>query len=1030
MKDWKKGLGGVLGLLLVGTVWADSAVSASFYSREGLVLHYDGIENAGAGVHADAPAKWVNLAGAADGAYDVTLPDWVTSDANSMYSAVIPNLPNGAAVNASKSTAPVLSAVEGISAATPVTTVEIVMARDAEWTYTDNYYNTQHVFTYPHGGICLRSSGAPANPDYCVVYPVSATRTDMTYWSPAGTQSTESHTLAATLGVGVHTRWLDGAKDGGGWNPNYESDMGTTFRFFTNTRVGIRVYAIRLYNRALTAEEIAFHAKLDAIRFFGADADDSVRMVVKAVPVQRFNGAEDVAPDPEVWDLQANRRLTRGVDYWVSYGANDRPGIGRLGVSGLGVYASQPAVQRTFTIESGFAATLAAAPSGRLTADVAFPAADMPRQLFVAWGETDGGTLTNGWPAANIAKVADVPVGATSAAVTLPDAVSSAPAIRFFLEHAATPRAYVTDSLRALYDGVYNAGTYTAPVHDNTVRTWLDLTGNGNDVVNMPDYVIVQDDAVVSQVRTDPATGQKTSTKTGTYPSLASLHGLPSAPESLTLETATKCAAAWVFTDNYGNLQYILNTPLGGVGYRESGNLAYGVGYLAEKNGSNVASYNSWWHKTADRRQVHTLTARLMPGVANNTFLLDGVFDPQAKTMSLWTDTKAFAGSYSFFSNPRADVTAYSVRLYARRLSDLEVKRNAAVDQARFRGGNGTILAASPLLTGGRFAGKSHSDGTVDVGFAAASCVRRLYVAWGDADCGAETNAWPNVAFLATVPADVTQLSSVPLPSAAARAHAGRLFLVDVYDSTSYVTDGLAAHYDGIDNVLQGGVRRHDAEARTWSDLTGGGADVELPDYVSVKSACLLSVNHVGKSSVLVPVSGISSNSTAITLESVATCTWKVWNDYGNLQSPCSTPLGAVGYRNNADNGFFYYVPVSQNRLSLYDWYPAGVDRTQIHTLATTLTYQGSERYLDAALNGKGSGANYSSARSDMCTFFAAPRADLNVYGVRIYSRLLSKEELEWNSFVDDVRFRSKVVPARASDVVDFAGKGVVIIFR
>lgn len=159
----------------------------------------------------------------------------------------------------------------------------------------------------------------------------------------------------------------------------------------------------------------------------------------------------------------------------------------------------------------------------------------------------------------------------------------------------------------------------------------------------------------------------------GTYPSPASLNGLATAPESLTLETATKCAAAWTFSDNLGNLQFIANTPLGGVGYRESGNTAYGIGYLAQNGGKNVATYNSWWHATADRRQVHTLTARLMPGASNNTFLMDGVADPKAQSSNFWQDTAALAAVYRFFANSRADVTAHSVRLYARRLAERRV---------------------------------------------------------------------------------------------------------------------------------------------------------------------------------------------------------------------------------------------------------------------------------------------------------------------------------------------------------------------
>ncbi len=150
------------------------------------------------------------------------------------------------------------------------------------------------------------------------------------------------------------------------------------------------------------------------------------------------------------------------------------------------------------------------------------------------------------------------------------------------------------------------------------------------------------------------------------------------APESLTLETATKCAADWTFSDNLGNLQFIANTPLGGVGYRESGNTAYGIGYLAQNGGKNVATYNSWWHATADRRQVHTLTARLMPGASNNTFLMDGVADPKAQSSNFWQDTAALAAVYRFFANSRADVTAHSVRLYARRLAERRVPRGGS----------------------------------------------------------------------------------------------------------------------------------------------------------------------------------------------------------------------------------------------------------------------------------------------------------------------------------------------------------------
>lgn len=1005
-----------------------TTVPASLYVQKGLVLHYDGIENAGAGVHDDAVKAWKNLAGAADGTYDVTLPSWVTVGSNWMYSATIPRKGNSDAIDKSKSGAyPTISSVEGITAATPVIAMEIVMVRDADWAYTDNYHNTQVPFGTTRGNICYRGNGAAETNDFCIVYPISSTRTQMMFWRP-NADARQVHTLSVNLGTSAATckRWFDAVPYMGSWGADYESNWPSTYRFFSNTRVGIRIHAIRLYNRALTDEEVALHCKLDRARFLGEVPDDALRFVVQDIAPQTLNGAEDACPDPVVWDVVPNRRLVRGVDYRLSFYENDRPGSGYVVVNGLGDYEGQR-VRKTFAISHGFTATIS---SEGTAAVVSFPAADTARALYAAWGETDGGPLTNGWPTANFAQVATVPAGATSAEVTLPAGATAAAALRFFLDHEATPRAYVTDGLRALYDGVYNGGTVAEPVHDPDATNWLDLSGNANSVW-LPEYVTVQSNALFSAVRTDPGTHSPTNSKAGTFPSFPSLNGLPAQPYELTLEVLTRRADKWTFEDIRGNMQTLVYTPLGYVSYRNFGDREYGVCYLhwSDSAWAFAATYNTWQHETADVRTPHTVSARLSTQRENASFLMDGIRDTGATVLEPWQEG-ALSG-YRFFLNPRVGITAYAARIYTRRLSDREMMRNATIDAARYRGGNGKILAASDLVRSGRLASKTRRGG-VTVRVAAAPCARRVYAAWGASDCGAESNAWPNVAYVTTIPAGATEVTSVELPTEAQRSQFGRLFLVDVYDSTSYVTNGLAAHWDGIDNVLVDGERRHDAETRTWHDLTGGGANVTLPDYVTVEANACYSTNHVGKGSASNTVQGVSRSSTELTLETVSRhCGWQKTDEYGNLQSSCSTPLGSIGYRDNAVNGFYYFQPAVENKNDLYNWRSEDGKVGDVNTLSIQQKLFGSEVYLNARRDSDQARDGYQSDRSsDYCYLFSAPRIALRTYCVRIYTRLLSKEELVWNSGVDDVRFRGKPAPMRASDLVDFREKGSIVIFR
>lgn len=514
------------------TVMFDSGCMTSAYTTDGLILQYDGLENAGRGVHDPAITKWANLAGAADGAYDVTLPNWVTVEDDALLSKVVPGLTDGNAINNSKSAAPTISAtaLEGITSTTPVITVEVVMETvlesNGKWFYTDNYNNLQGVFGTPRGSLSYRSdnNGVVWN-GFCLTYPISSTKTQIHNWRP-NAAATNLHTVAATLGVGANTLWIDGA----GNTPatlerNWESDWTTVYRFFHNVRANIRVHAIRLYNRPLTATEIRRHSALDRTRFLGAELTDAERnelafFVPETLPVQDLNGIEDAQPRPEVRNLLTGETLEFGKDYRLSYANNARPGTGTLVVSGLGAYAGL-SVTRNFEIRHAFTAEVADDGAGTLTATVRFPSVDFARELYVAHGASDGGETTNGWAA--VVCVGTVPAGATSATYTLPAAVADSAELRFFLERPVDHRAYVTEGLCALYDGINNGGTAAEPYHDANTTNWLDVSGNGN-TVWLPDWVAVKTNAMYSAVRTDPATGGPTNVKTGFYPEIGRAH--------------------------------------------------------------------------------------------------------------------------------------------------------------------------------------------------------------------------------------------------------------------------------------------------------------------------------------------------------------------------------------------------------------------------------------------------------------------------------------------------------------------------
>ena len=190
-------------------------------------------------------------------------------------------------------------------------------------------------------------------------------------------------------------------------------------------------------------------------------------------------------------------------------------------------------------------------------------------------------------------------------------------------------------------------------------------------------------------------------------------------------------------------------------------------------------------------------------------------------------------------------------------------------------------------------------------------------------------------------------------------------------------------------------------------------------------------VQATKEASVPVTVDGVSPSSSVLTLEVVARfCGWTIWEDLGNLQSVFTTPLGAVGYRYEYDNMFYYQYPIDGGQTDLSDWSHPTALRADIHTMGLTFAEGNNAVYMDGVQDVFRASGFYKSARSEMCRIFGNARAAVRIYSVRLYNRRLTAAEFAANAVLDDLRFRKVETGMRASAPMDFRSRGSVIVVR
>ena len=245
-------------MFVVGVVCALSfslaadTLSAASYAQDGLVGHWDGIENAGAGLHDATTNYWTDLTGQ-------------TGDF-AVFSSVASFTANGLKKNVQGIMATNVTA----TARTDVLTIEVVVsgAPSSGWVNALLISENQTVtFSNDRGGYreCFfdyqqfgwKTTQKPAQETLTVTYG-SATAASSYYQNgakPAGSKKTNYWSKPKNSSA-MHIGGRSGYNTGGDW-----------------TTTGYTIHAIRLYNRVLTQAEIRRHAMIDQIRFFGAPAE-------------------------------------------------------------------------------------------------------------------------------------------------------------------------------------------------------------------------------------------------------------------------------------------------------------------------------------------------------------------------------------------------------------------------------------------------------------------------------------------------------------------------------------------------------------------------------------------------------------------------------------------------------------------------------------------------------------------------------------------------------------------------------------
>ncbi|MBR1587523.1 MAG: hypothetical protein IJ658_04270, partial [Kiritimatiellae bacterium] len=414
----------IIGMAAVAACAALTAEGANAFSyiQKGLAACYDGVENAGAGMHDPNATTWADLTGHG---HDGTMGSGVVWTDRGWQTGT--------------STRPVVIG-PSLAAVTGSETFTLEFAGLRSSTARGVLFG-QYAADY---GVNMEYSangtGATANSlrlHFLWGLVVNDKRTTLNQYTTYGSlayANGDSATVALTTAPAERGLWKNGVF--GTFSDTSQSALEIVNRSTTcpsaiggDFRTGGQVpfigtcHAFRVYDRVLTPDELAINAAVDAVRFRGADP------------------ATLTLPNGWAFDAQANLVKTvsasaLGGTVCLAGGADAASFTTNVVQS-----AESPTLALTFAPDAGYE--------------------------FVAWGgDTNAFLSVDG-----LEVVVDCSEPATVYAVFRPSAPPTA---------STADADYVTDGLVAWYDGADNAG---AGVHSGTAATWTDLSGNNRDAI-------------------------------------------------------------------------------------------------------------------------------------------------------------------------------------------------------------------------------------------------------------------------------------------------------------------------------------------------------------------------------------------------------------------------------------------------------------------------------------------------------------------------------------------------------------------
>ena len=291
------------GIALVSSAWA---YDSSSYEQDGLIAQWDGIDNPGAGMGPDgATTQWIDLKhGYAFDLKSVTVGDsyMYFSGTSSSY-ACLDEVSAAAAFPGASNTVEICFKYDGTG--TEQTVLKGPSGSNAA--YGNHKDNGQWVMT--HNRIkawCFNTVNFAGTNTVALSYASDNASANLFYYNG----QTRREVINKTSWFGQ----VGGTPNGNAWL-GVNQAKGNAFKG--------KIYAVRVYNRVLTAEEVRKNCAIDQVRFCN-HADWSVA----EIPAQAYDGVNPCRPTLSVTDNETGDEMALGTDYSVDYEDNAVPGTG------------------------------------------------------------------------------------------------------------------------------------------------------------------------------------------------------------------------------------------------------------------------------------------------------------------------------------------------------------------------------------------------------------------------------------------------------------------------------------------------------------------------------------------------------------------------------------------------------------------------------------------------------------------------------------------------------------------------------